>query len=182
MSAIIALEVLDSVDLAKDAIGLVVYAGGEEEGGGWTVKGTISAKGDGPEAVDVDGVIVGAGELALEGSAYGVEGKNFTAAELSYEDVMAMRAEVSGCKRQTPGGIEPGAVLETVEQATCWGEDIDEALACTVDLIVPAAIPLGVGDITVSADVLDVERRVTLGMRSSSKLSSPRCTGLKAAS
>jgi len=111
----------------------------------------------------VEWIVVGADEPAFESAAYGVEGEDLAAAELADENVVAMAAEVSGCECETPGGVQERSVLEAVEELSAGGEDVDESPAGSVDFVMTGSILLGVGDVDVAADVLDVEGSVSLG-------------------
>src|SRR5260370_41987383 len=72
---------------------------------------------------------------------------------------MAELAEVSRSQHYAPGSIEPVTVLQTLEQAAMGVEDVHKSQSRSTHRIVLGRILLGIGDVDVGTNGLNVEGR-----------------------
>src|SRR5258708_8578128 len=70
-----------------------------------------------PQSVNADDFIVLIIEFSLEAACDRVESENFTASELPNDDLMAKFSEIRRTERQSPGSLEPVAVLQAQNPA-----------------------------------------------------------------
>src|SRR5439155_2414700 len=82
-----------------------------------------------PETVDHDRAATGPAELALELAARRVIDVDPPVAEVADEDVSAEGAEARRRQRDCPGGVEPAAADQPLEQVAVRGEFVDESVA-----------------------------------------------------
>src|SRR6266851_8813232 len=154
----IPLHILNRGQSPKQSIRLLIRSGSEEQRR--RRPGTrIVAKRNRPQAIDVNRIVVRILQLPVEAAGDRVEGQNLTAAELSDQHIMAMRAKVTRCQRKSPGSIEPRPSLQPVQQPSMRREDVDKAQPGAGLLIVLAGPLLREGNIQITSDVLNVERR-----------------------
>src|ERR1700724_4609689 len=144
---------------AEQAIGLIVRTGGEEQRAGWT-SAAIVAETQCPESVDLQGGAVRVQHVAEEAASDRVEGSDRVTAEVTDEDGVAELTEAGRRPDHAPGSVEPVAMLQTLQQVAVTIEDVDEAVTgiAGLDGIVLGRILLGVGDVDVRPDSLDVKR------------------------
>ena len=147
---------------AEEAIRFVVGAGGEEQSSG-RAGGAVVTEGQGPDAVNKDEGIVWLEDEADEFLGEAVEGGDPAATEITHENGVAELAEVARSPDDSPGRVEPVAVLEAALEFTGGAEDIDETEAVATDGIVASCILLSVSDEEAAADVLDIEGREANG-------------------
>ena len=98
----------DGVDLAEEAVGLVVDAGEEEEGVRVEPRAD-GAESEAPEARDDDHVAVGVAELAEEGAARRVERVDVAAVLVADQEVAAELTEGGRRQHDAPGSVERGS-------------------------------------------------------------------------
>lgn len=86
-----------------------------------------------------------------------VEGGNPAAPEISDEQGIAELAEIARCPDNSPGRVEPIAMLKAGDKFARWGVDVDEAETISAHGVVEGGVLLGIGHEKASADVLYVE-------------------------
>src|SRR4051812_10908179 len=118
---------------AEEATGFAVGAGGEEER---AVVGTAGAESQAPEALDDDGLAVGALHEADEVASAGAEGGNFSVAEVADQYVAAEDAERSRRLGDGPRGVERAARSQSLHQIASGGIDVDKPIADAGDVVV----------------------------------------------
>jgi hypothetical protein len=143
---------------AEEATRFIVGSCGKPQSGRGT-GGAIIAEGQGPNTVDQYPGVVGIEDEADEFLGEAVEGGDPAAAEIADENGVAELAEVARSPDDSPGSVEPVAVLEATLECTGGAEDSDETEAGAGDGIVPGSILLSVSDEQAAADVLDIEGR-----------------------
>src|SRR5205809_6315931 len=90
-------------------------------------------------------------------------GVDLAVAEVPDEEVAAERAEARGREGDPPRGVELAVLRDAREQRTARVEDVDEAEALTVLLVVARLLSLRERHEDPVADGLDAERRVAVG-------------------
>ena len=91
-----------------------------------------------------------------------VVGVDLAVAEVADQQGVAEAAEPARRLHEAPGGVEPAPARDAVQQEAAPRVDVDEPEAGAGDLILGGRVLLGVGDVQLPADVLDVERRVAV--------------------
>src|ERR1700722_19028445 len=84
---------------------------------------------------------------------------DLAAPKISYQHSITKFTEIAGRPNDSPGGIQPVAMLETILQPAGWTVDIDKTIAWPSVVIMLGRVLLRVGYEQASTDVLDVEWR-----------------------
>src|SRR6266478_7139092 len=148
---------------AEQAVTLVVRACRKEQSISGAVVGRAAAEGNCPQAMDHQRS-AGAVQETAELTAPRIEGGDSAAAAIPHQNVVAEVAKVGGRLRQSPGGIEPGTMLQAHQESSINVELIHEAETFAVNLVIATAL-LGKANEDVAADGLNVEWAVACWKR-----------------
>src|SRR6516165_7458548 len=130
-------------DRPEAAVLLIVRTGCEIErvGAGCTA----ADQGQLPQSIDNEGLAIGAVEFVDEAPVR-VELVDLAFAEIADKDVAAEPAEGKGGARHAPGRIERPAAGEAPQQMAVGIEDVDKAVARTLNVVMLVRALLRVGD------------------------------------
>src|SRR5512132_1814093 len=118
---------------AEQAVGLVVDAGGEQQGG--RVAGDTVAEPQRPQPLDRDGAAVLVAQAATERPRPGVVGVDAAVAEVAHQQRAAEATEPGGRSlHQPPRGVQLAPADQAAQQVATGAVDVDEAAARTGDL------------------------------------------------
>ncbi len=146
------------VDLAEEAVGFIVDAGGEVYG--VRVETVDAVPGlEGPEMIVDQGLAVCAVDRAEEHVRGCVIGEDLAVAKVADQQIVAERAEVGGGDDDSPGGEERAVACDAAEEVAARIVLIDEAAGQRY----ATREELGIGHVEVPSDVLDVEGDETGG-------------------
>src|SRR6478752_865000 len=125
-----------------------------------TTSERCSAETQGPEPVDGNRFSSGLAQLAEVRTGLGVEGVDASVAEVANEQCAAQSAEAGRCQRKPPRGVQDAARDQPTNEGTVGGEYVHEPVAPTGDVVTQGGVLLGVGDVELAGEFLNVERRV----------------------
>src|SRR5260370_30495572 len=141
----VAVEAVEGRDGAEEAVDFIVDTGGEKRSVGWS-GASVVAESERPQAVDgherAIGILHEADELVGEA----VERRDPSAAEIADENGVAELAKIARGPYDTPGSVEPVAVLEAADGLAGGRERPYEAKAMTAAGVVAQSVLLGVGN------------------------------------
>ena len=146
-----------------------IEAGGEVDGVGVAAVAAVADL-QRPQPVDLNRLAVGVLQLAQEVAGGGVEGVDAAVAEVAHSSrVAGARPPKLAGAMASPHGESSGAARDQAHLAAGQArravqvEDVDEAVAGPGHVVVLVGVLLGVGDVDLAAEDLDVERGVALG-------------------
>src|SRR5205085_3678500 len=152
---------LAHVDLAEEAVGLIVGTGREEQRSGGPVVAALPEL-ERPEAVDRQRLAAVVARLALMGEVPVVLGigVDLAIAEVPDEEVAREAPERVRRERQAPRSVQLAVLGDAAEEIPGGVVGIDEALALARYLVLGVSVLLRVADEDAVADRLDAEGRV----------------------
>src|SRR5438132_1187243 len=145
----------------------IADAGGEEEG---VPSASILAVAErqAPEPGDLDCLVVCVCEGAEEFPRVRIEGVDLAVAEVANQQVVAEFAKARRSHRQAPGRVELSVRDQATDQRARRVVDIHKSVAGAGEIIVFVRLLLGIADVKLAAQIVDVERGKTsrgLGIR-----------------
>ena len=156
----LALLGVDGCKRSKQPIGLALRTGGKKQRSCGT-SASIVPEAKSPQSIDFQCSSVRITHVSQKAASDRVKGRDIVAAKVADQDGIAELSKIRSRPYDTPGRIEPIAMLEPLQQMAATVEDIHEPIARLARLhrIVSGRILLSISHIDVGPYTLNIERR-----------------------
>ena len=147
----------NSSDSSEQTITFVIDTGGEEEVIGRTRQASV-AEGEGPQAINGDGLALVVFQLSEKTTRSRSECADTSIAEISHQQSVAESAKVGRRQGQTPGRVQGATGGETADEIAIGAKNVDKTDAGARHVIMTVRILHGKGDKQLTADVANAKR------------------------